>query len=154
MLNETTTEARLVRLEVANKVLVLIVLIAFAFGARSLPEPHHSVRARSIQLLDSEGKVAAELTTRDGVPGLYILDAGGKTRVSLFHSSEATGLYVNDQDEVTRIGVAQFSHGGGGVALHGPESKGAAVLYFKDSGSLRFFDAEGKVTNGVFATPK
>ncbi len=46
--------------------------------------------------------------------------------------------------------MAQFAHGGG-VALRGPDSKGAAVLYFKDQGSLRSFDSEGQVTNQVLA---
>ncbi len=33
--------------------------------------------------------------------------------------------------DTTRVGVAQFAHGGGGVALYGPDSKVAAVLYLK-----------------------
>jgi hypothetical protein len=35
----------------------------------------------------------------------------------------------------------------GGVALHGPEGKGTAVLYLKGEGSLRFFGAAGNVTD-------
>lgn len=46
----------------------------------------------------------------------------------------------------TRIGVAQFAHGGGGFALHGPEAKGAAVLYLKERGTLTFYGDEGGVT--------
>ena len=44
-----------------------------------------------------------------------------------------------------------FAHGGGVVALHGQDSKGAAVLYLKDEGSLRFFESEGGITNQVTA---
>jgi len=54
-------------------------------------------------------------------------------------------LYVRDASDQVRIGVAQFAHGGGGVALHGAAAKGAAVLYFKEQGSLTFYDSEGNV---------
>jgi len=43
------------------------------------------------------------------------------------------------------IGLSQFAHGGGGLALHGENSKGASVLYHKGSGSLSFYDMEGNV---------
>jgi hypothetical protein len=75
-------------------------------------------------------------------------------RVALLHEADTDGLFVMDAEGTTRIGVAQFSHGGGGFALHGPESKGAAVLYLKGDGSLRFFDQEGAVTNQVLARPE
>lgn len=154
MQDNTTTETRLARLELLNKALVVIVLLGIGLGAKGKAENQGVVRAASVQLVDADGKVAAELAVRSGQAGLYVMDREGKTRAALFHSDEATGLYISDQDEVTRVGIAQFAHGGGGVALHGPESKGAAVLYFKDAGSLRFFDAQGKVTNSILATPQ
>jgi hypothetical protein len=43
----------------------------------------------------------------------------------------------------TRLGAAQFAHGGGGYALHGPKMKGAAVLYLAGEGSLSMYDPEG-----------
>jgi hypothetical protein len=43
------------------------------------------------------------------------------------------------------VGGTLFAHGGGGFALHGPEAKGAAVLYLKGDGNLTFFGAEGEV---------
>ena len=45
--------------------------------------------------------------------------------------------------------MAQFAHGGGGVALHGPRDKGAAVLYYKGAGSLTMYDEAGKVVARV-----
>ena len=48
-------------------------------------------------------------------------------------------------DGTTRVGVAQFAHGGGGFALHGPEAKGAAVLYLQGDGSLTFYGPDGDV---------
>ena len=149
-----TVDSRLARLERANKLLLLTGACALLLAAARTAQQPEVVRAGSIQLLDPAGHVVAELAIRDDKPGLYLTDDNGKTRVALFHADDATGLYINDQDEVTRVGIAQFAHGGGGVALHGPESRGAAVLYFKDSGSLRFFDAAGKVTNAIAATPQ
>ena len=52
-----------------------------------------------------------------------------------------------DETGGTRLGAAQFAHGGGGYALHGPEMKGAAVLYLKGEGSLSMYDAEGELTD-------
>jgi len=147
-------ELRLRRLERTNTLILLIGVCALLLGAARATQQPAVVRASSIQLVDPTGHVVAELAIRDAKPGLYLTDASGRTRVALFHGDDATGLYLNDQDEVTRVGIAQFAHGGGGVALHGPESKGAAVLYFKESGSLRFFDADGKVTNAIVAVPQ
>jgi hypothetical protein len=70
------------------------------------------------------------LGQKDGRTGLFLLDENATPRVSVFHADDADGLYIDDAGGVTRIGVAQFEHGGGGVALHGPDSRGAAVLYF------------------------
>lgn len=67
-------------------------------------------------------------------------------RVALAHDAEGSALFIRDAAGVIRVGVAQFAHGGGGVALHGPNSKGAAVLYFQESGSLTFYDPEGNPT--------
>lgn len=105
----------------------------------------------TIQLVSTDGKVLAEFAIADGNPGLYLKDSDGANRAALFHADDGTGLYIMDADGVTRIGIAQFAHGGGGVALHGPNSRGAAVLYFKEEGSLRFFDSEGIVTNRITA---
>lgn len=81
----------------------------------------------------------------DEGPGLYLLDANGIARASLVHNEAETALYLRDTEDQVRIGVAQFAHGGGGVALHGAGARGAAVLYFKDEGSLTFYDPEGDI---------
>ncbi len=63
---------------------------------------------------------------------------------------EQTGLFLRDAEGTVRLGAAQFAHGGGGCALHGEESKGAAVLYQKGGkGSLSFYDEAGGVTHRV-----
>ena len=147
-----STEARLELLEWKNRWLTIIagvMIIALLIGATRAPEV---IRASSIQLIDTNSNVRAELSLRDDAVGLYIKDEDGNDRLLVSHDSEGTGLYVNDDQGTTRIGIAQFSHGGGGVALHGPESKGAAVLYLKEEGSLRFFDDEGNITNQVVAS--
>lgn len=107
------------------------------------------VRARSFALVDASDRTYAELKmTADG-PGLFLMDAEGVARVSLVNNEEETALYLRDADDQIRIGVAQFAHGGGGVALHGEAARGAAVLYFKEGGSLTFYDVDGNVVTRV-----
>lgn len=124
-------------------------VVALALTAAAKP---NILRARAFQLVSDDGDVKAELITRNGHPGLYLKDLNGTDRVSVFYEADASGLYVMDSEGVTRVGLAQFAHGGGGLALHGPKSKGAAVLYLKGTGRLRFFDADGIVTNQVLGT--
>ena len=152
-MNEVTEELRasIRRLQAWNAVLLCSVIVLFAIAINAYLTETDLVRTQAVQLVSADGNVLAELSTIDGNPGLYLKDRNGVNRASLFHADDGTGLYIMDEDGVTRIGIAQFAHGGGGVALHGPESKGAAVLYYKNDGSLRFFDAQGAVTNQVNA---
>ncbi len=142
---------RIARLERNQRILLAVTgacLIVFLSAAATGPT---AIRATSFELLADDGTVAAELVTRDGNPGLYLKDTSGRDRVAILNDPDAGGIYIKDEDGVTRIGLAQFSHGGGGLALHGPESKGAAVLYLKGSGSLRFYDEAGVVTNQLLS---
>lgn len=104
------------------------------------------VRARRFEVRDEHDRVRATLGV-DETSGAFLslTDDAGHVRVHLVHDAEQTALYLKDEEETTRVGVAQFAHGGGGVALHGEKSKGAAVLYYKEGGTLRFFDRDGKV---------
>lgn len=145
--------SRIAKLERTVRFLVLAICVSVAAIALVAAAGPSSSRASGFQLIAEDGIVRAELILEDGQPVLNLKDENGVDRVALFHRAEASGLYVSDAEGVTRIGVAQFAHGGGGVALHGPDSKGAAVLYLKNTGSLRFFDGEGKVTNQVLAAP-
>lgn len=145
-------EPRIAGLERSNRILTVVTLGLLAYvGYAAVATPRVS-RAQSFQLLDEAGALRAELHLREDNPGLYLKDARGVDRVAVFHDTSTSGLYVFDVAGTTRIGVAQFAHGGGGVALHGPESKGAAVLYLKGEGSLRFFSEDGTVTNQVSAS--
>ena len=146
-----TFDSRIARLELLNKVLILAVGVCLVLMVAGNMTQTKSLRAQSFQLISGDGTVHAELATRNGNPGLFIKDESGIDRVAVFHEPDGSGIHVMDSDGVTRIGIVQFSHGGGGVALHGPESKGAAVLYLKEEGSLRFFDTEGNITNQVTA---
>lgn len=144
---------RIARLERTNRILISVFgvsLLLFLMAAASEPT---TVRATAFQLLDKDGAVRAELVTRNGSPGLYLKDKSGLDRVAVFDEPDGSGVYVMDTEGVTRIGLAQFAHGGGGLALHGRQSEGAAVLYLKQAGSLRFFDKNGQVTNQVLAAP-
>ena len=77
---------------------------------------------------------------------LQVVDGDGRVRIDLRHDAEETGLFILDEAGDTRLGAAQFAHGGGGYALHGPQGRGAAVLYLKDDGSLTLYDQDGDVT--------
>ena len=104
------------------------------------------VRVTDLQVVDGDGRVGIELSAGENGPSLRLFDREGSVRVSLEHTAEGTALYIMDGEGVTRLGAAQFAHGGGGFALHGPDSRGAAVLYLQGEGSLRFFDEGGAVT--------
>ncbi len=134
------------RLLVATVAGVLVVLFLSGAGNRSA-----ALSARSFQLVDGDGRVRAELAMGEKGPFLALRDEADLDRLLLTQGDDATALFIADESGTTRIGVSQFAHGGGGFALHGPESKGAAVLYLKGDGSLRFFDDDGTVTNEVLS---
>lgn len=150
--NSDDLQASIRRLQFWNNALIAAVAALGIMVAINAASKDGVIQAQRVELLSDSGDVLAELAVRNGNPGLYLRDSDGVERAALLHSADGTGLYIMDADSVTRIGIAQFSHGGGGVALHGKDSKGAAVLYLKDEGSLRFFDAEGVVTNQVTST--
>lgn len=145
-------ETRLRRAERRIILLGLALAVALAAIAYLLHRPVEALRATSVDLLDANGKTIAVLGDMDGKTGLFLLDEKSVPRVSLFHAEDADGLYIDDGEGATRIGVAQFAHGGGGLALHGPGSLGATVLYYKEKGSLRFFDRDGNVVNQITET--
>ena len=145
-------EERLRRLEWWNRLLLLALtsLVVYGFGARVVPAKTRTekvVRAERLEILDANGNDAVVLGfDEQGSAGVFIRDGAGMVRLALAHDPAGSALFIRDSEGVIRVGVAQFAHGGGGVALHGPDSKGAAVLYFQESGSLTFSDAEGDPT--------
>jgi hypothetical protein len=76
---------------------------------------------------------------------LQVVDVDGRVRIDLRHDDAETGLFLLDEVGDTRLGAAQFSHGGGGFALHGPGDNGAAVLYLSGAGSLTFYGEGGEI---------
>lgn len=145
-------EKRIKRLEWWNRFLLLsaVALLGFGFTDQVVPAKARTekvIRAERLEIMGPQGEPAAVLGFDDeGATGLFINDPGGSMRVALTHDSSGSALFLRDSQGVIRVGVAQFAHGGGGVALHGPGSKGAAVLYFKESGSLTFYDVGGNPT--------
>lgn len=120
-------EERIGRLERMNRVFVAaltILLAAILLSAVRVSQTVEVVQARKIQLVDGQGRV----------------------RIELRHNEEETGLFIMDEAGDTRLGAAQFAHGGGGYALHGPNMKGAAVLYLAGEGSLSIYDSLGSRT--------
>jgi len=120
-------EHRVRRLEWTNRCLWVAVAALIGLpllGASEREQVPDVVRAHRVQIVDAEGAV----------------------RIDLRHDEEETGLFIQDGDGDTRLGAAQFAHGGGGYALHGPGGRGAAVLYLRGDGSLTMYDPEGGVT--------
>jgi hypothetical protein len=120
-------ERRVRTLERRNGLLMALVGVLCAgalLAARAPAQVPDELRARRIQLVDGEGRV----------------------RIDLRHDDEETGMFILDDDGDTRLGAAQFAHGGGGYALHGPGGRGAAVLYLRGDGSLTMYDTDGAVT--------
>ena len=132
--NVDTLVDRVHRLERTNRLLLATVALGLALTVMSFTTRRAEVpdllQARRVQLVDAEGR----------------------TRMDLTHDSLGTRLYIHDDAGDVRVGVAQFAHGGGGFALHGPGGSGAAVLYLKGSGNLSFYDSAGAVT-ARFPTP-
>ncbi|NHZ73467.1 MAG: hypothetical protein GWP16_03240 [Nitrospirae bacterium] len=141
-------ESRIETLEKRTRLLLgaLLVTTSLAFlGAAPSAEPEdRTVRATRFELVDTEGRVRGELSLREGAPVFSLLDETGRDRLSLNHDAGGTALFIRDEGGVIRLGAAHFAHGGGGFALHGPDSKGAAVLYYDEAGSLSFYDPDGK----------
>lgn len=141
-------ERRIRALENANRrwrfaALATLVLLPVAWTVHR--QPVDRIEAQAFALVDARGEALAALTMTDGGPSLLLYDDTGVVRASLSHNDDETALYLRDAAGDNRVGVAQFAHGGGGFALHGPEVKGAAVLYYKDGGSLTFYDIDGQI---------
>lgn len=107
------------------------------------------VRARCFSLVDEEGRARAELSLQEGTVGLFLRDTEERDRAMLVHDAEQSALYLLDEEGTIRVGSAQYAHGGGGHALHGPGSKGATVLYQKDGGSLTFYGEDGEALERI-----
>lgn len=122
-----------------------VMALSLAFG-QTRPS---TVQAERFELIDAQGRVLAVLGVDEGETALSLFDTEGRQRLTITHADEQTGLFILDDRETVRLGAAQFAHGGGGIALHGPEAKGAAVLYLKESGSLTFYGPEGEVLERV-----
>ncbi|MBX3095257.1 MAG: hypothetical protein KF812_00180 [Fimbriimonadaceae bacterium] len=148
MAGETATiESRLKQLELQNRLLATVLIVSVLFFVLGFVRVPGVVQGSAFQLVDEGGRVRAEIGLVEGAPEIKLMDLDGQERVRLWTDADTTGLFLNDAKGTTRIGVAQFAHGGGGVALHGEDSKGATVLYHKGTGSLRFIDTNGVVTD-------
>ncbi|AGN11326.1 hypothetical protein [Simiduia agarivorans] len=127
--------------------LTALVLLQFCFVIYWLT--NDQLRVKALHLVDDGGTPRGQLQlSAGGAPELLMLDESGEARIKLTYANGDAGLYLFDEQGTHRIGIAQFAHGGGGVALHGKNARGALVLYLKnDNASLRVFDTEGQVVD-------
>ena len=147
-MSENELLTRIEKLEKKNKIyssffIAALVFTLFGFYSNDI---YKNIKTENLQLVDSIGTVRAELRMEEGHPSFSLFDEREKVRFVLTQEKEQTGLFILDETGTVRIGTAQFSHGGGGFALHGANAEGAAVLYLKEDGSLTFYDKEGKVS--------
>ena len=142
---QNCNEIRRLRRAVRFLTLVVVALPALAAALALGTTRIGTIQAERFELLDASGRVIAVLGIEEAETVFTLLDDQGKQRLVLTHGPDQTGMFLLDAEETLRVGTAQFAHGGGGFALHGPESKGAAVLYLKDSGSLTFYGPDGEV---------
>ncbi len=145
-------ERRLEQLERRNRHLTgaLVAIGALAVLAGAASRSGEVLRAEKIEMVDGEGKVRAELAIdADGSAGLFLRDREGRVRGCAIHDDARTGFFALDTAGQVRVGAAQFAHGGGGFALHGPEGKGSAVLYHAGKGSLTLYGADGTVKKKI-----
>lgn len=140
-----TLEQRVVRLERRNRLLTAALLVVLGGAVAWRPAPQETVRAQRLEVVDDRGRVRGVLEAGEDGPSLRLLDVAGVARASLEDAADGTALYLRDAEGTVRVGAAQFAHGGGGFALHGPGSKGTAVLYLKGQASLTFLDDDGQV---------
>jgi hypothetical protein len=135
------------RLRLLSLVLLLTVAgLTVALFRGNVIDDRVRLSVRSLELVDEEGRARAVLQITESGPEFALLDEDGGTRVSLVQQADQDGLFVQDANGDVRVGAAQFAHGGGGFALHGPNMKGGAVLYLKGEGSLSFFGSDGKTS--------
>jgi hypothetical protein len=144
---------RLKHLEWQNRLQMIFILglvVFLIYGSSPQGEENMIVRCERLEVVDGDGHLVAVLgIDADGSRGLFIHDQRDHLRLAAVQDPSQSAFYVFDTTGTVRIGVAQFAHGGGRVALHGENSKGAAVLYYKDGGSLIFYDTEGKITSRI-----
>lgn len=150
-LGTARTRGRLDRLERRQRGLLAVLgALVAVFAFTSARGDGDVLRVRRVEIVDGEGRVRAELAIdADGSAGVFLKDDQGRLRGCFVHDASQTGMFALDDGGQIRVGAAQFAHGGGGFALHGPEGKGSAVLYLKGDGSLTFFDADGGVRRRI-----
>jgi hypothetical protein len=144
-----SADTRLTALERRIKFLYLALFALvglFVFVASTTEKAAETIRCGKLEVVDSDGNLVAMVgVDNDGSRGLFVYDSSERVRLASIYDQSQTAWYALDSSGTIRVGVAQYAHGGGGVALHGPDGKGAAVLYYKAKGTLTFYDTDGKV---------
>jgi hypothetical protein len=146
-------ECRIARLEARLRALVMVGIAGLSLltlGALAGEDSDGVVRTRALEVVDESGRVRAALRTEKGHPELVLYDASGTPRASLLQDPDQSALFLRDAEGTIRVGAAHFAHGGGGIALHGEESRGAVALYLAEGrGALSFYGPDGTLLHRV-----
>jgi hypothetical protein len=143
-----SVDRRIKRLGMWNRIMIFtfgVFIILFTTKGCMIDSSVQTLRCKQLEVIDQNGNVIAMIgVDPDGSCGLFIYDEQNRMRVATIHDSTQSAFYALDEAGAIRVGLAQYSHGGGGLALHGEASKGGAVLYYKNGGSLSFYTPEGE----------
>jgi len=144
--NQPVNLANFIALAVSLLALLLATINSYKHASNT-----QNLKVRQIQIVDANGIIRAAVTTEDNQPVIRLKDETGQDRLALLSDDHQTALLIYDAAGTVRLGASQFAHGGGGYALHGENSQGAAVLYLKQQGRLTFYDEEGGIIKNIKA---
>ena len=144
--NQPVNLANFIALAVSLLALLLATINSYKHASNT-----QNLTVRQIQIVDGDGNIRASVSAADNQPSIRLRDASGQDRLALISDDQQSALLIYDAEGTVRLGASQFDHGGGGFALHGENSRGAAVLYLKQQGRLTFYDEDGGIIKNIKA---
>jgi len=142
--NQPVNLANFIALAVSLLALLLATINSYKHAGNT-----QNLRVRQLQIVDANGNIRAAVSTVDNQPVIRLKDESGQDRLALVSDDQQSALLIYDAAGTVRLGASQFAHGGGGYALHGENSRGAAVLYLKQQGRLTFYDEDGGIIRNI-----
>ena len=137
-------------------IVLAAVAAAYAAGQAKVSAPE-VIRAQKFELVDEKGKVRAELTLVDGIPGLLLSDQEGKPRAALGLDKNGTpSLSLHDSSGKTRAALSFMRPGGTAptLAMFDERGKQRVQLGIVENGSpgLSLCDEKESVRVGLAVT--
>lgn len=93
---------------------------------------NQTIEAEGFVLKDAQGNIRAELSLRQGRPGLFFYDENKKTRAALVVDADAMGFEFFDEAGLCRVCISLDKDRPGigtpSISLAGPRGEGAILL--------------------------